>query len=201
MTPENGAQVDLPSSTHYIDDWLWFSPYTSMHYLNGWCHIVVVVNSHARVNARSCMNVFRTSDSMYYGQRSTVGCVTSCFSMPHQLVGFLCNWWAFLFEDNKSIMVGVAATVWRYWWLIIIISRSALISRVVHGNFLWNFSRNFGKNCGPSFPWCWPLHNLCSLLCDTVHLPCFVVWSLAAFHDVRHDRTMITPSSQHHLPS
>ena len=35
LDPENGAQVGLPSSTHYANCWRRFSRYTSMHYMNG----------------------------------------------------------------------------------------------------------------------------------------------------------------------
>ena len=34
-----------------------FSLYTSTHYINGRCRVVVAVNSPMRVDARSCMNV------------------------------------------------------------------------------------------------------------------------------------------------
>ena len=43
-----------------------FSYYSSLHYINGWCLIVVMVHLPMRVIARSCMNVFRTSNSKYY---------------------------------------------------------------------------------------------------------------------------------------
>ena len=34
------AQVDQPSSTRYVEGWLRFSRYTSMHCIIGWCHVV-----------------------------------------------------------------------------------------------------------------------------------------------------------------
>ena len=63
------AQVDLPSSTHYVEGSLRFSRSTSMHYIIDLCRVVVVVNSAMRVDARSCMNVFGTRDSKYYRRR------------------------------------------------------------------------------------------------------------------------------------
>ena len=54
-----------------------------MNTVNGWCRIVVAVNSHMRVDVRSCTNVFRTSDSKYYRPQS-LRSVTPCF-----VVGFL----------------------------------------------------------------------------------------------------------------
>ena len=65
LTPKTGDQVDLPSSARYVDNSLRFSRYASMRYINGWCRIVVAVNSSMRVDAWSCMNVFGTSDSKY----------------------------------------------------------------------------------------------------------------------------------------
>ena len=61
-----GAQVDLPSSTHYEEGSLRFSHYTSIHYIIDWRRVVVVVNSPMWVDALSCMNVFGTSESKYY---------------------------------------------------------------------------------------------------------------------------------------
>ena len=49
-----------------------FSRYTSMHYINGWLPSVVAVNSPMRVDARSCMNVFETSDSSRCGMSDVV---------------------------------------------------------------------------------------------------------------------------------
>ena len=75
-----GAKMDLPSSTGYVDGWCNFLVIgTSMHYINGWCRIIVAINSPMRVDARSCINIFGTSDSKYYR-------ATSCFALPHQLV-------------------------------------------------------------------------------------------------------------------
>ena len=39
---------------------------TGDNYINGWCRVVVAVNSPMRVNARSCMTVSEKSDSKYY---------------------------------------------------------------------------------------------------------------------------------------
>ena len=66
------ARVDLPSSTRYVEGSLGFSRYTSMHYIIGQRHVGVAVNSPMRFNARSCMNVFATSNSKYY-RRSRCG--------------------------------------------------------------------------------------------------------------------------------
>ena len=65
-------QVDLPSSTRYVDGWLRYSRYTrtSMHYINDWRRTIVAVNSPMRVDARSHMNVFGTSHSKYYRRQS-----------------------------------------------------------------------------------------------------------------------------------
>ena len=46
-----GAQVDLPSSTRYVEGSLRFSRYTSVHSLH------VAFNSPMRYDARLCMNV------------------------------------------------------------------------------------------------------------------------------------------------
>ena len=46
LGPENGAQMDLPSSVHYI---------------HGYFRIVVAFKSHIQVVAWVCINVFRTS--------------------------------------------------------------------------------------------------------------------------------------------
>ena len=86
-----GGQVDLPSSTQYVDDWLRFSRYTSMQYTNGWCRIIVAVNSPLWADALPCMNIFWTSDSKYCRQQSLWDewcCISHC---P-------INWWAFLFN-------------------------------------------------------------------------------------------------------
>ena len=58
LTPRMEAQVDLPSSTRYVNGWSRFPRCTSVHYINGWCGFVAAVNSPMRVDARSCMNVF-----------------------------------------------------------------------------------------------------------------------------------------------
>ena len=42
----------------------------SMHCINGWCRSIVAVNSPMRVDARSYMNVFGTSDSNYHRRQS-----------------------------------------------------------------------------------------------------------------------------------
>ena len=105
LTPKVGAQVDLPPSTHYVEGLLRFSRYTSLYYVNGWCPVVVAVNSPMRVDARSCLNVFGTSDSKYY-RTVAVGRVTSRFALPHQVVGFSCrvNFWSCSGDDFSTIV-------------------------------------------------------------------------------------------------
>ena len=83
-----GAQLNLPSSTCYVEGSLRFSRYTCMQYIIGWCRVVVAVNSPMRVDARSCMNVFGTSDSKHY-RCSRCGMSGVAFRPAHQLVGFL----------------------------------------------------------------------------------------------------------------
>ena len=61
-----------------------------MHYIHGWCRIVVAVNSPMRVDARSCMNVFGTSDSKYYRRQSL-------WDERRRVLHCPINWWAFLF--------------------------------------------------------------------------------------------------------
>ena len=79
---------------------------TSMHCLNGWCRIVIEVNSPMRVDARSCMNVFRTSDSNYYiGLRDALHCPT--------------NSWAFLFRRPASISTRAFLCFWCYKFIIV----------------------------------------------------------------------------------
>ena len=63
-----GTQVDLPSFTRYVDGWLRFSRYILLCIT--YTAIVVAVNSPMRVVARSCMNVFGTSDSKHCRQQS-----------------------------------------------------------------------------------------------------------------------------------
>ena len=58
-----------------------------LHYINGWCRIVVAIDSPMRVDARSFMNVFGTN-SMFYRQQSLWD-VTSRFALPHHLGGVL----------------------------------------------------------------------------------------------------------------
>ena len=84
------AHVELPSSTRYVDGWLGFPRYTSMHYLNGWCRIVAAVNSPMRVDAQSCRSVFGTSDSKYYRRQSLWVEWRRVWHCPT-------NWWAFLY--------------------------------------------------------------------------------------------------------
>ena len=60
-----------------------------MHYINGWCRIVVAVSSPMRVDARSCMNVFGTRDSKYYRRQSL-------WDEWRRVSHFPANWWAFL---------------------------------------------------------------------------------------------------------
>ena len=67
--------------------------YTALHYINGLCRIVVAVNSSMRVDARSCINVFRTCDSKYYRWDSHFWWVTS--HCPT-------NWWVFLFKTGVN---------------------------------------------------------------------------------------------------
>ena len=81
--------MDLPSSTRYVEGSLRFSRYTSMHYIIGWCRVVVAVNSPMRVDARSCMNVFGTSDSKYYG-RSRCGMSDVAFRSAPPIGGLCC---------------------------------------------------------------------------------------------------------------
>ena len=64
--PQMGAQVDLPSSTRYVEGSLRFSRCTSMHYIIDWCRVVVAVSSPMWIDARSCMNVFGTRDCKNY---------------------------------------------------------------------------------------------------------------------------------------
>ena len=60
-----------------------------MHYINGWCRIVVAVNSPMRVDAWSCMNVFGTSDaSIIDDSRSGMSGVT--FRTAPPIGGFSC---------------------------------------------------------------------------------------------------------------
>ena len=97
LTPKKmGAHVDLPSSTRYVGGWFRFSRYTSMYYINGWCCIVVAVNSPMRVAARSCMNVFVTSDSNYY--RPQVMAVRSyllaCYTAKKQAAEKSIKWYS-----------------------------------------------------------------------------------------------------------
>ena len=65
-----------------------FSIYTSMHYINGWCRIVVAVKSPMRFDARSCAQTFSEQVIALY-TIVVVGWVTSRFALPHQLVGLL----------------------------------------------------------------------------------------------------------------
>ena len=62
--PQNGGSSG--STLVYVEGSLQFSHYTYMHYVIGWCHVVVAVNSPMLVNAWSCMNVFGTSNNKYY---------------------------------------------------------------------------------------------------------------------------------------
>ena len=85
-----GAQVDLPSCTRHVVDWLGLlSRYTSLHYINAWCRIVVAVNSPMGVNARWCTKVFAKSDSKHYIRQSLCD-EWRCVS--HRPT----NWWALL---------------------------------------------------------------------------------------------------------
>ena len=79
-----GAHVDIPLFTRYVDGWLRFLRYTctSMH-----CKMAGVVC--CRVDARSCMNVFGTSDSKYYLRQSLWDDWRRVSRCPT-------NWWAFL---------------------------------------------------------------------------------------------------------
>ena len=74
LGPENGAQVDLLSSTHDIHDYF---------------RIIVAVKSHIRVDAWAGTNVFGTSDSKHYIRRSLWDECCSVLHCPHQFVGFL----------------------------------------------------------------------------------------------------------------
>ena len=81
LDPENGAQVELLSSTRYVDGWLRFPRCTCMHYINDWCRIVVSVNSPMQINVWSYMYVFGTSDSKYYRRQSLWDkwrCISHC---------------------------------------------------------------------------------------------------------------------------
>ena len=83
LAQKMGAQVDLPSSARYVEGSLRFSRYTSMHYIIGWCRVVVAVNSPMRVDARSCMSVFGTSDSKCYRRsRCVMSDVAFCTAPP-----------------------------------------------------------------------------------------------------------------------
>ena len=86
-----GAHVDLPSSARYVDGWLWFPCYTSILFIHKWLvRIVVAVNSPMRVDARSCMNFFGTSDCKYYRRQLQ-------WDEWRRVSHCLANWWAFLF--------------------------------------------------------------------------------------------------------
>ena len=84
-----GPQLDLPSSARYVGGSLRFSRYPSMHYIIGWCRVVVAVNSPMRVDARSCMNVFGTSDSKYY-RPSRCGMSDVTFRTAPPIAGLSC---------------------------------------------------------------------------------------------------------------
>ena len=85
-----GAHVDLPSIMRYLDGWLRFSRYILLCITKlVWCRIAVAVNLPMGVDARSCMNVFGTSDSKFCRRQSLCDewrCTSHC---PHQLVGLL----------------------------------------------------------------------------------------------------------------
>ena len=72
--PQNGAQVDLLSSTHNI---------------NGYFRITVVFRSHMQVNALARINVFEASDSKRYVRMSLLD---ECRRVSHCPT----NWWHFL---------------------------------------------------------------------------------------------------------
>ena len=70
LTPKNWGSSE-PTVVYALCRWptAIFSLYfCALHY--GWCHIVVAVNSSMLVNAQSCMNVFRTSESKYCRRQS-----------------------------------------------------------------------------------------------------------------------------------
>ena len=60
LDPENEAQVDLRSSSLIA---ILSSYFHAL--INDLCRIVVAVHSPMRVDARSCINIFGTSDSKY----------------------------------------------------------------------------------------------------------------------------------------
>ena len=99
-----GAHADLPSYTRYVDGWLRFSNYTSMLYINGWCRIVVAVNLPMRVDARSCMNVFGTSDSKYYRWQSL-------WDEWRRVSHWPINWWAFLLTLRRIVSEKTPSTL------------------------------------------------------------------------------------------
>ena len=54
---------------HYVEGSLRFSHCSSVHYINGWCRIVVVVNSPLRVDARSEQVIASIVDDSRCGMR------------------------------------------------------------------------------------------------------------------------------------
>ena len=81
--------MDLPSSTRYAEGSVRFPRHISMHYIIGWCRVVVAVNSPIQVDAWSCMNVFGTSDSKYY-KRSRCGMSDVAFRTAPPIGGLSC---------------------------------------------------------------------------------------------------------------
>ena len=90
-----------------------FSRYTSMHYINGWCRIVVAVNSPMRFDARSCMNVFGTSDSKYYRRQSLWDEWRRVSHCPT-------NWWDFLSSYLQLLRPVVHFS--RYFTVIVVLN-------------------------------------------------------------------------------
>ena len=95
--------MNLPSSTHYVEGSLRFSVYTSVHYIIGWCRFVVTVNSPMRVDARSCMNIFGTSDSKYY-RRSRCGMSDITFHTATPIGGLSCYRFLLVLEFISVIL-------------------------------------------------------------------------------------------------
>ena len=76
LGPENAVQVDLPSSTHYIN-----------------CYFRIIV----AFRSKACKNVFETSDSKHYiGQQQSLW--DECRRVSHCLI----SWWTFLPRCPKT---------------------------------------------------------------------------------------------------